>query len=141
MDPISHDTFTNSNRLVLLKPTGKPSCTQLLLFLLLASGDCAGSSSIAFLLPEAISLCWHAGDVMLLETYEKCIKPEGHYNGKKIKDSDVIELQKGGTGFAAHDGKETQSSKHWILGPGSGRADLRGQHQGPRSATGLSFMN
>ena len=26
MDPISHDTFTNSNRLVLLKPTGKPSC-------------------------------------------------------------------------------------------------------------------
>ena len=25
MDPISHDTFTNSNRLVLLKPTGKPS--------------------------------------------------------------------------------------------------------------------
>ena len=77
---------------------------------------------------------------MLHETYEKCIKPEGHYNGKKIKDSDVIELQKGGTGFAAHDGKETQSSKHWILGPGSGRADLRGQHQGPRSATGLTFM-
>jgi len=54
---------------------------------------------------------------------------------------DVIRLQSGGTGFAARDGDKAQSTKHYHLGPGSGRADLRGQHQGPRSNFGLVFSN
>ena len=54
---------------------------------------------------------------------------------------DVIKLQTGGTGFAARDGGKVQSSKHFHLGPGSGRADLRGQHQGPKSSFGLVFNN
>jgi nitric oxide synthase-interacting protein len=52
-----------------------------------------------------------------------------------------VKLQTGATGFAAHDGEKTQAKKHWHLGPGSGRADLRGQHQGPKSAFGLVFNN
>ena len=82
-----------------------------------------------------------AGDVLLKESYEKCVKPEGHFNGMKLRKGDVIEVKRGGTGFALHDGKSIESSKYWYLGPGSGMADLRGQHQGPRSATGLIFMN
>ena len=49
--------------------------------------------------------------------------------------------QGGGTGFAAHDGDRVMASHHWALGPGSGKQDLRGQHQGVRSAGGLAFMN
>ena len=49
--------------------------------------------------------------------------------------------QGGGTGFAAHDGDRVMASAHWTLGPGSGKQDLRGQHQGVRSAGGLAFMN
>lgn len=79
---------------------------------------------------------------MLLEsTYEACVKPEGAFKGKKVSPKDVIKLQTGGTGFAARDGDKVQAQKHWHLGPGSGRADRRGQHQGPRSAFGLQFMN
>lgn len=47
----------------------------------------------------------------------------------------------GGTGFAAHDKDRTQAEKHWTLGPGSGRQELRGQHRGTRSAFGLTFNN
>ncbi len=36
---------------------------------------------------------------MLHETYTSCIKPDGIYEGKTIKASDVIELQRGGTGM------------------------------------------
>lgn len=54
---------------------------------------------------------------------------------------DVVKLQKGGTGFAAHDGEKVQSNRFWHLGPGNGLADLRGQHQGPRSHGGLIFYN
>ena len=43
--------------------------------------------------------CAFAGDVMLHETYTSCIKPDGIYEGKTIKASDVIELQRGGTGM------------------------------------------
>ena len=42
MDPVTKDTFTNTSKLVVLRPTG---------------------------------------DVMLKETYDKCIKPEGQYKG------------------------------------------------------------
>lgn len=83
----------------------------------------------------------NSGDVLLESTYETCVKPEGAFRGKKVGPKDVIKLQTGGTGFAARDGDKAQATKHWLLGPGSGRADLRGQHQGPRSAGGLVFMN
>lgn len=75
------------------------------------------------------------------DTYQKYIKPEGEYNGKQIHEDDVIELQKGGTGFAQHDGEKIQSSKFWALGPGSGKQDLRGQHHGAQSKGGLIFRN
>lgn len=79
---------------------------------------------------------------MLAETYKTCVAPSGQYNDTKIKPKkDAIVLKRGGTGFSLHDGKELQADKYWALGPGSGKADLRGQHQGPRSATGLIFMN
>jgi hypothetical protein len=101
MDPVTKDVFTNSSRLVVLKPTG---------------------------------------DVVLKETWEKCIRPDGHYGGKDVGEGDVLELQRGGTGFAAHD-KELQAKKRFLLGPGSGLADLRGQHSGPTSRFGLRFNN
>lgn len=81
------------------------------------------------------------GDVILKETYEKCVKPEGSYAGARIKPDEVIELATGGTGFVAHDGDKVMSKKHFMLGPGSGLADLRGQHKGARSLGGLSFNN
>lgn len=82
------------------------------------------------------------GDVVLEETYKACIKPEGEFRGKRVRDGkDTIRLQTGGSGFAGRDGEKLQTSKHFQLGPGSGRADLRGQHQGPRSAFGLRFQN
>jgi hypothetical protein len=91
-------------------------------------------------LSEAVRPC-APGDVLLEETYEKCVKPEGRYNGTAIKESDVVRLQRGGTGFALHDGERVQASKFWALGPGSGMADLRGQHQGGPSKGGLVFYN
>ncbi|KXZ41849.1 hypothetical protein GPECTOR_262g667 [Gonium pectorale] len=81
------------------------------------------------------------GDVVLKETYDKCIKSEGSYGGKRIRDKDVIKLKTGGTGFAARDGERVQTQKYFMLGPGNGLRDLRGQHQGPRSLGGLVFMN
>lgn len=48
----------------------------------------------------------------------------------------------GGSGFAG--GKQSdklQSDKKFLLGPGSGKADLRGQAAGGASRFGLSFMN
>ncbi len=78
---------------------------------------------------------------MLKETYDKCVKPEGTYNGKRIRHRDVIELKTGGTGFSARDGERVQTQKHFVLGPGNGLRDLRGQHQGPRSLGGLVFYN
>ncbi|KAI3437726.1 hypothetical protein D9Q98_000174 [Chlorella vulgaris] len=80
------------------------------------------------------------GDVVLKETWERCIKPDGHYDGKQVGEEDVLELQRGGTGFAAHD-KELQAKKRFLLGPGSGMADLRGQHASAASKFGLRFSN
>ncbi|EFN55862.1 hypothetical protein CHLNCDRAFT_145441 [Chlorella variabilis] len=80
------------------------------------------------------------GDVVLKETWERCIKGDGSYGGVPVGEDDVLELQRGGTGFAAHD-KELQAKKRFLLGPGSGLADLRGQHQGPTSKFGLRFNN
>lgn len=81
------------------------------------------------------------GDVVTKQTWDKCIKPDGAFDGKPIKEKDAIELVSGGTGFAAHDKERTEAKQFWALGPGSGRQDLRGQHTGTRSAFGLSFSN
>lgn len=67
------------------------------------------------------------GDVLLKETYDKLIKPDGVYNGTRIKESEVIELRTGGTGFTARDGERVQSSKYSNVGLGSGKQQLRGQ--------------
>ena len=80
------------------------------------------------------------GDVVLEHTWKTCILPEGSYKGTPVGPDDVIELQRGGTGFAAHD-KSLQVTRHFTLGPGSGLADLRGQHHGPTSKFGLRFNN
>lgn len=82
-----------------------------------------------------------SGVVMLEETYKTCVKPEGRYEGQKVREKDVVKLQGGGTGYAAHDGDRVQSKVFKHLGGGNGRADLRGQHQGPTSAFGLKFNN
>jgi nitric oxide synthase-interacting protein len=81
------------------------------------------------------------GDVILEATYKKLIKPDGRFNSTKIRERDVVKLQRGGTGFAAHDGDKTESKKFFHLGPGSGLADLRGQHRGAPSRGGLAIMN
>ncbi|KAG2487116.1 hypothetical protein HYH03_014229 [Edaphochlamys debaryana] len=81
------------------------------------------------------------GDVMLKETYEKCVKPEGQYGGKRIKEKDVIELKTGGTGFAARDGDRVQTEKYFQMGMGNGLRDHRGQNASARSLGGLVFMN
>mmetsp|Transcript_5087 Transcript_5087/g.18521 ORF Transcript_5087/g.18521 Transcript_5087/m.18521 type:complete len:317 (+) Transcript_5087:189-1139(+) len=78
------------------------------------------------------------GDVMLESVYNRVVKPEGRYNGVKIRDKDVIKLRKGGTGFAAG-GAQVESKKFYHLGHGSGLQEQRGEHRGPRSAFGLSI--
>lgn len=80
------------------------------------------------------------GDVVTEHTWRTCVLPEGQYQGHRVGPEDAIELQRGGTGFALHD-KEAQAKKHFLLGPGSGLADRRGQHGGPSSKFGLRFGN
>lgn len=36
-----------------------------------------------------------AGEVLLKSTYDKCVKPDGMYDGRPIKDRDVTELVTG----------------------------------------------
>lgn len=43
------------------------------------------------------------GDVMHRETYKKFVQPTGEFNGRRVRASDVVELRRGGTGYAAHD--------------------------------------
>ena len=81
-----------------------------------------------------------SGTVMKKKTYEKLVKPDGILNGAAVSEKDVIELQKGGTGFAAHD-KNASAKKHYSVGMGSGLADLRGQNASASSRFGLSFAN
>lgn len=81
-----------------------------------------------------------SGDVVTEHTWRTCILAEGMYKGETVGPENAIELQKGGTGFAEHD-KEVQAKKHFLLGPGSGLADRRGQHAGPTSRFGLRFGN
>jgi nitric oxide synthase-interacting protein len=80
------------------------------------------------------------GDVVLWDTWKKIILPEGMYNGVEVNAESIIELQKGGTGFAAHD-EGLQASKNFLLGAGSGLADRRGQVAAAGSKFGLVFNN
>lgn len=66
---------------------------------------------------------------------------DSFFLGKRIREKDVIPLCVGGTGFAARDGGKAEAKRHFLLGPGSGLTDLRGQTQGPRSHGGLRFYN
>lgn len=50
------------------------------------------------------------------ETYNKCIKPEGEFKGKRVGPKDIIHLQGGGTGYAGRDGEKAQVKKHFALG-------------------------
>ena len=59
----------------------------------------------------------------------------------KIGDDDVMELQRGGTGFVEHDGEAVQAKSFYALGQGSGLADGRGQSAGAGSLFGLRFTN
>ena len=70
---------------------------------------------------------------MLKETWEKCILPEGSYGGHPVGPDDVMELQRGGTGFAGHD-KELQVGRlggqagvagwaGWVAGGWAGPVD------------------
>lgn len=65
------------------------------------------------------------GHAMLASTYDTCVKPDGAYAGSLV--DRVVPLQRGGTGFAAHDGESASASRVLPLGPGTGRADVRGQ--------------
>lgn len=64
-----------------------------------------------------------SGDVVTEDTYQKCIKPDGEFKGKRVGPKDIIRLQNGGTGFAARDGEKAQVKKHFALGEwgGTGR--------------------
>ena len=80
------------------------------------------------------------GTVMKKKTYETLVKPDGTYEGVKVTPKDVLEIQKGGTGFAAHD-RNAHSKKHFLVGIGSGLADIRGQSGSSVSRFGLKFNN
>jgi nitric oxide synthase-interacting protein len=81
-----------------------------------------------------------SGVVMKKKTYENLVKPDGELNGKAVSPKDVVEIQTGGTGFSAHD-KNSQSKKKYLVGMGSGMADLRGQNSSAVSRFGLKFSN
>lgn len=65
------------------------------------------------------------GHIMTLASYDACVKQDGAYEGVKVES--CVELARGGTGFAAHDGRAAAASRSLPLGPGTGRADVRGQ--------------
>ncbi|GFH12776.1 zf-NOSIP domain-containing protein [Haematococcus lacustris] len=80
-------------------------------------------------------------DIFTAATKLVALKPTGDVVALDTWTKDVIELKTGGTGFCARDGDKVVSEKHFALGPGSGRQDLRGQHRSARSLGGLVFMN
>ena len=150
MDPVTQDVFTNASRLVVIKTTGARARVCVLV---VSGGDawCVTHGVLARVPTPTLPLlppppCSSAplppaGDVVLKETWDKCILPEGTFGGKAVGPEDVMELQRGGTGFAAHDKDEGQAKRAFLLGPGSGLADRRGQAGGPTSKFGLRFNN
>jgi nitric oxide synthase-interacting protein len=116
MDAITGDVFSNRSRLVCLRPTGA---------------------------------------VMLFKTYKRLVEPVGTYDGHKVSQvkryetnthvsridkKDVIHLQSGGTGYVAHDGEAIRASRYTLLGLGAGMTDLRGQHSGSGTKSGLVLL-
>jgi len=80
------------------------------------------------------------GDAISEDAYNRCIKKEGVYNGKKIKAKDVIKLQKGGCGFTAS-GTQVESKFLFQFGIGSGMQDGRGQTRGAPSKFALAYAS
>ncbi len=62
--------------------------------------------------PHTIGCLSWAGDVVHYDTWMKLIRPDGVYAGQAITDDDVMELQRGGTGFAEHDKEKVQVRVH-----------------------------
>ena len=89
---------------------------------------------------DALVVLKPLGVIMKMKTYESLVKPDGIYEDKKIAPKDVLDVQKGGTGFASHD-RHAQSNKHFAVGIGSGLADVRGQGGGGGSKFGLRYAN
>ena len=79
------------------------------------------------------------GDVLLESSYETAVKPEGTYKGVAVNpERDVIPLRAGrNTGFAS--ANNVEASKTFIVGRGSGLADLRGQGASARSRFALAL--
>ena len=81
-----------------------------------------------------------SGCAMSEASYKTCVLADGNiWRGKKV--TGTVELQGGGTGFVAHDGKAAQAASHFSLGAGSGRADVRGQLAAGGSRFGLKYSN
>ena len=80
---------------------------------------------------------------MLKATYDACVRPEGWHDGVVVRHpEDVVVLRSGGTGFAGHaSGEGVEAKKKFALGPGTGRADVRGQAGVGGSKFGLRFSN
>jgi nitric oxide synthase-interacting protein len=77
------------------------------------------------------------GEAVSLEAYDRVIKKEGSYNGKKINPKkDIIRLERGGTGFAAS-GTQVESKIDKIMGQGSGLSEVRGQNKSAASRFAL----
>ncbi|KAG7667570.1 hypothetical protein Ndes2526B_g03573 [Nannochloris sp. 'desiccata'] len=81
------------------------------------------------------------GDVVLEATWKTCIKPDGVWHRIAVGDDDVLILEKGGTGFAEHDGDSVEAKRYFALGAGNGLADRRGQGAAGGSKFGLRLGN
>ena len=69
------------------------------------------------------------GSVLHRRCYDQFIKPEGTFDGKRIRDrKDTIDMQKGGTGFAAHEGEKLVSQSYNELGVHGLSDELRHPH-------------
>ena len=78
------------------------------------------------------------GDVLLESSYNTAVKPEASYRGVPIQETDVITLKAGrNTGFAH--ANNVEASKSYMVGRGSGLADLRGQGGSAPSRFALSM--
>lgn len=69
------------------------------------------------------------GNVLHKRCYDQFVKPEGAFEGKRIRDKkDIIHMQKGGTGFAAHEGERLVSQSYNELGVHGLSDELRHPH-------------
>eukprot|EP00746_Dinoflagellata_sp_MGD_P159509 gnl/MRDRNA2_/MRDRNA2_86718_c0_seq1.p1 gnl/MRDRNA2_/MRDRNA2_86718_c0~~gnl/MRDRNA2_/MRDRNA2_86718_c0_seq1.p1 ORF type:complete len:317 (+),score=3.81 gnl/MRDRNA2_/MRDRNA2_86718_c0_seq1:66-1016(+) len=80
------------------------------------------------------------GDVVLLQTYKMVIESEKNYCDPKLKKKDIIELRKGGTGFAQSHGKSIVTSLRTSCEMKFRIAAPRGQHSGSGMRSGLVIL-